>query len=158
VLLAVGAGLEVDFDAGAARPTAWLVSRVYDSAGLYAVYRQGTGGGDPLARALGFGATLEPLFLLRWSADREWGLNYADLVLDSLSLSAGLVLAEPAGGNFADLAGADLGLGLGLPLLGRAGGPWLRARAVLETGRPELAGLLFAQLEWQWFFAAGLLE
>lgn len=149
--LAVGPGLEVAPSSGAVRPTAVATLRFYQSIGLGLAYAQAVTSSDPLERTLAATIVLEPLFLLRWSSDAEWGRAFWDLTLDSLSVSAGAVLVEPRGGSLGDSAGFRLGLGAGIPLLCRANGPWLRFGGRMDTAG-EIAGSFFANLEWQWFF------
>jgi hypothetical protein len=100
------------------------------TAGAYLRYSDGFGSNErrPL-RALSMGIDVRPLFLPRFALDLEQGPAFVDLLLDSLSLSAGAYLAQPEDAAFADERGFDLGLGCGVPLLAQAAGPWLEARA-----------------------------
>jgi len=150
--LSLGAGLEVAGASGVARPAALASLRFYQTVGLAVGFAQAVAESDPLERSLATCVVVEPLFLLRWSADREWGRAFWDLTLDSLSLSLGAVIAEPRAGSFGDAAGFRLGLGAGLPLLGRANGPWLRLGGRMDTGLGEsVEGSFHASLEWQLF-------
>lgn len=156
--LSVGLGADADFEYGSVRPSAHLGARFYQTLGLRTSLGQAVDSGDPVERMLGVAVLVEPLFLLRWNADKEWGKAFWDLTLDSLSLSVGTHITEPRGGNFGDVAGAEFGLGLGLPLALRAEGPWLRARFSGLTGRGDFEPLLTVYLDWQWLFAVGLLD
>jgi hypothetical protein len=125
--------------------------RFYQAAGVFVGFCQSTQQSSSLPRMLELGLTLEPLFLLRFSRDAEWGRPFWDLALDSLSLSLGAQLSEPAGGSLGDLSGFSVGLGVGAPLLARAPGPWARLRGTLQTGSPKPQGTIELMLEWQWF-------
>jgi len=154
--LSVGAGFEAAPAAGVVRPGAMATLRFYQSAGLNVAFVQAVAEGDPLERSLSPTLVIEPLFLLRWSNDDEWGRAFWDLAFDSLSVSLGAVIAEPRGGTFGDAAGFRLGLGAGLPLLAKAGGPWLRLGGRMDTGvAADVVGSFWANLEWQWFLGGG---
>lgn len=149
--LALGASLEAAPTSGALRPGAAGALRFYQTAGIGVGYSQAVMTEDPLERSLGVSFLLEPLFLVRWSRDGQWGRAFWDLLVDSLSLSGGVLLAEPRGGTFGDAAAFRGGLGLGLPLLARASGPWLRLGGQLDVGlEPDVVGTLQVRLEWQW--------
>lgn|GEM_PF-952955 len=150
--LSLGVGLEAVPTPGVVRPTAALSGRFYQSVGLNLALAQAVTSTDPLERSLAASLLVEPVFLLRWSGDHEWGHAFWDLALDSISVSAGAFCAQPRAGNFCESAGFRLGLGAGLPLLAKAGGPWLRLGGRLDTGLgADLVGAFWANLEWQWF-------
>jgi hypothetical protein len=150
--LSVGAGFEAAPAAGVVRPVGLSTLRFYQSVGLSVAFAQAVAESDPLERSLSPTLLIEPLFLLRWSKDDEWGRAFWDLAFDSLSLSVGAVIAETRGGTFGDAAGFRLGLGAGLPLLAKAGGPWLRLGGRMDTGvAADIVGSFWANLEWQWF-------
>jgi hypothetical protein len=152
VALSLGAGLEAVPTPGVVRPTALVGARFYQSVGLALSLAQSVTSTDPLERSLAASFLVEPVFLLRWSGDHEWGRAFWDLALDSISLSAGAFCAQPRAGNFCDGTGFRLGLGAGVPLLAKAGGPWLRLGGRLDTGLgTDLVGAFWANLEWQWF-------
>lgn len=154
--LSVGAGLEATPVSGTARPSALASLRFYQTAGLSLALAQAVDDGDPLERTLSPTVVIEPLFLLRWSGDHEYGRAFWDLTLDSISLSVGAVIAEPRGGTFGDAAGLRLGLGAGLPLLAKASGPWLRLGGRMDSGlSASVVGAFWANLEWQWFLPGG---
>lgn len=153
--LALGASLEAAPASGALRPGAVGTLRFFQTAGLGLGYSQAVMTEDPLERSLGVSLLLEPLFLLRWSRDGQWGHAFWDLLVDSVSLSGGLLLAEPRDGTLGDAAAFRGGLGLGVPLLARASGPWLRVGGLLDVGlEPEVVGTLQVRLEWQWVLRA----
>lgn len=149
--LGIGAGIEAAPSSSTVRPSVAGTLRFYQSAGLLVGYTQAVMAEDPLERALGVSFLLEPLFLVRWSADRQSGYAFWDLLLDSLSVSGGLLLAESRGGTFGDTAAFRAGLGAGLPLMARASGPWLRFGGQMDVGlEANVVGTLWARLEWQW--------
>jgi hypothetical protein len=150
--LSLGAGIEAVPTPGVVRPSALGTLRFYQSVGLSLSLSQSVTSSDPMERTVAASLLVEPVFLLRWSGDHEWGRAFWDLSFDSISLSAGAVCAEPRAGNFCDAAGLRLGLGLGLPLLAKASGPWVRLGGRLDTGQgPDVVGAFWANLEWQWF-------
>jgi len=123
----------------------------YSTAGLYLSYSESLGA-EVVERRAGLGIELEPLFLVRWSQGLETGPALLDLTLDSLSLGAGYLLADPVGRGFASRHGVELSLGFGVPLLATAAGPWLEARAgwfLPESGR-EVSAVVFLS----WHFLA----
>ncbi len=157
-------GLMWDVQVEKARPWAQLELNGYQTLGIFVGYGYGIQATDPVSHTLSAGATLSPLFLFRWSKAKQWGYPYLDLLVDSLTVSPGLVLATPREGRFGSALGFDLGCGLGVPLLPRADGPWLRSTFHLTTGRKQLglahdlAGSMMFMLEWQGFFFLGLLH
>ena len=148
--LSVGVGARYQGISEELTPEVRASARFYQTAGLFAGFCQSTAGTSPWPRMLELGLTLEPLFLIRFSRDAEWGRPFWDLTLDSISLSLAAQLREPAGGNLGDLSGFSLGLGLGVPLLQTAEGPWARLRGTVETGSPRPEGSFELLLEWQW--------
>jgi hypothetical protein len=74
--------------------------------------------------SLGTAIDLRPLFLPRWALDLQQGPAFVDLLVDSISVSAGPV--------FHPLGESDVGFGLeagfALPLSERAQGLWLDVR------------------------------
>lgn len=149
--LGIGAGIEAAPSSSAVRPAAAGALRFYQSAGLLIGYTQAVMEEDPLERGLAASFLLEPLFLIRWSGDRQSGYAFWDLLLDSISVSGGLLLAESRGGSFGDTAAFRAGLGAGLPLMARASGPWLRFGGQMDAGlEANVVGTLWARLEWQW--------
>jgi hypothetical protein len=154
--LAVGAGLEATPASGTVRPNVHASLRFYQTVGLSLAFAQAVASGDPLERSVAPTAIIEPLFLLRWSGDHEWGRAFWDLAFDSISLAAGAVIAERRGGSFGDTTGFRLGVGAGLPLLAKADGLWLRLGGRMDTGQGAgVVGAFWANLEWQWFVPAG---
>jgi hypothetical protein len=124
----VSAGVELEDEEP--RAVLRISGHYWWTAGAYLRYSDGFGGNDrrPL-RVLSTGIDLRPLFLPRFALDLQQGPAFVDLLLDSLSLSAGAYLARPDDAAFADERGFDLGVGGGVPLLAEASGPWLEARA-----------------------------
>ncbi len=155
--LSLGAGASWDHMSGEARPGLLLASRIYQTLGLYASFWQSVGQSPQIVRLTEVGLLIEPLFLLRWSADREWGHAFWDLAFDSLSLSLGAAITEPSRGNWGDESGFSAGLGWGLPLFGQADGPWRRFRGGVQTGSFEPRATALIYLEWQWFFQVKIL-
>lgn len=154
--VSLGAGVDADLGVGVARPSALAALRFYQSIGLTVNFAQAVDDGDPLERTLAVSALLEPLFLVRWSGDHEWGRPLWDLIFDSISVTTGAVFAEPRAGSFGDEVAFRLGLGAGVPLLARASGPWLRLGARMDAGlSPNVSGGIFAHLEWQWVIPSG---
>ena len=131
-------------------PSAKLSIRYYQALGMYVSFSQAVSQTPAISRLVELGVTLEPLFLLRFNSDAEWGRAFWDLTLDSLSLSLGAHLSEPTGATFGSQSGFCFGLGAGVPLLARAPGPWARLRGTVQTGSPDLTGTVELLLEWQW--------
>jgi hypothetical protein len=75
---------------------------------------------------------LRPLFIPRWSTNRQIGRPLVDLTLDSISLGLGAFFGEPENQSFGDERGFELSLGFGVPLFARADGLWLELRGGLE--------------------------
>lgn len=149
--LGIGGGIEAAPSSSAVRPAVAGTLRFYQSVGLLIGYTQAVMEEDPLERALATSFLVEPLFLIRWSGDRQSGYAFWDLLLDSISASGGLLLAQSRGGSFGDAAAFRAGLGAGIPLLARASGPWLRFGAQMDAGlEANVVGTLSVRLEWQW--------
>lgn len=155
-------GLEWDAQVEVGRPLLAAELLAYQTVGLYGSYRRGIGA-DPVSHVLSLGATLSPLFLLRWSKAKETGHAYSDLIIDSLGVAVGAHLSTPRSGHFAEDTGLELGLLGAVPLLPRADGPWIRLRANLLTGRSSSLNeakpgvTMWATLTWESFFFAGIL-
>lgn len=127
--LDLGLGAGVELEEREPRAALRLSGHYLWTAGGYLRYADGFGSNERRpARALSFGIDLRPLFLPRFALDLQQGPAVLDLMLDSLSLSAGAYLAEPDGAALADERGFELGLGFGVPLLAEASGLWLEAR------------------------------
>lgn len=126
--LGLSAGVELEDEEP--RAALRISGHYWWTAGAYLRYADGFGSNDrrPL-RVLSTGIDVRPLFLPRFALDLQQGPAFLDLLLDSLSLSAGAYLARPDDAAFADERGFDLGVGCGVPLLAEASGPWLEARA-----------------------------
>ncbi|HEX9618713.1 MAG TPA: hypothetical protein VF989_01180 [Polyangiaceae bacterium] len=105
---------------------------------------------EELRRSFSVGASLKPLFLLRWSKDLEHGPAVADLALDSFALGLGARIANIDGSY---TTGVETSLGAGIPLFAKAGGPWLELGAALVfLERREPIAEVVATLAWhQWF-------
>lgn len=152
-----GLGVEVA-PTSSVRPLLYGDLSIYQTAGLYGSFRQTVANGDPTLRLASLGVDLSPLFLLRWSKAREWGKAYPDLILDSLTFSAGFRADEPRDGKILDSTGFEGALGLGVPLFGRAQGLWLRGRANLLTTSRGSVGTFWIVLTYQGFAHQGLLS
>lgn len=124
---------------------------LFTLAGLYGSWQQSFAP-DPgeLVRSFSLGASLKPLFLLRWSKDLEHGPAIVDLTLDSLALGLGARFAN-IDGSYA--TGVETSVGAGFPLLAKAGGPWLELRtALVFLEHREPIAEAMAMLAWhQWF-------
>ena len=159
-----GLGIEWDAQAKATRPLAIAELVGYQTVGVYLSYRQGLTKYDEVENVLSFGATLSPLFFLRWSKALEFGYPHLDLMIDSLTIAPGVALSTPASGPFASVLGLELGFLAGVPILPRADGPWIRARFNLLSARRSLGfdsewgSSFLVYLEWQGFFNVGLLK
>lgn len=157
VALEVGAGVELGLDPGVLRPLVVSSFSIYQSAGLYASFRQAVMDDDEVLRLASAGVLFSPLFLLRFSKAKQTGHAFFDLTLDSLTLNAGLHVDQLRGQGFGDPLGAEVGLGLGIPLFGRANGLWLRARGQLLTGENDLLPGAWLYLSYQGFVHLGIL-
>lgn len=114
---------------GGPAPGLRIATHYFWMAGVYASFVRPfeTSGSD---RNLSFGIDLRPAFLPRFSLGLETGPAFADLMLDSISLSLGPYWAAPEARDFGDERGLEAGLGFGLPLSARAAGPWLDLRGL----------------------------
>lgn len=123
--LSLGAELESEVE----RLLVAASAHYFWTAGLYGTYREAIGDDRdelPLRRLFSFGVDVRPLFVPRWSLDWQTGPAIVDLMLDSISLSAGAYFATADEG--AARRGFEATLGAGVPLTGTAAGPWLSAR------------------------------
>jgi hypothetical protein len=123
--LSLGAELESDVQ----RLLVAASAHYFWTAGIYGTYREALGDGrdDVPARTLfSVGVDVRPLFVPRWSLDWQTGPATLDLLLDSISLSAGAYFAPADEG--AARRGFEVTFGAGVPLMGTASGPWLSAR------------------------------
>jgi len=126
--LGLAAGGELE--AGHGRASLRLSAHYLSTAGVYARYADAFGAPDDFARRLAsFGIDLKPLFLPRFARDYERGPATLDLLLDSISLSAGAYFAGRRHRGSETERGFEAGLGVGLPLCGHARGLWLETRA-----------------------------
>jgi hypothetical protein len=114
--------------------------------GLYVQYDDALGSHAPrLARSVGFGVEVRPLFLPRFASDLEQGPAWLDLWADSLGLDLGVVAAALPAEECADPSqpcwspGLQLGFGMELPLLARAEGPFIGLRGALRWPTPTEA-------------------
>jgi|HubBroStandDraft_2_1064218.scaffolds.fasta_scaffold13867_3 hypothetical protein len=101
--------------------------RYLESAGLFAVYEDGSFAGssaDP-QRVLAAGLELRPLFLARWLKGHETEQPLLDLTVDSIGLELGATVLQPARASFGTRSGLQVGVGVELPLGGQADGPWI---------------------------------
>lgn len=132
--LDLGAGVGASYLTGAERFafSARLSAHYFSVAGVYVDYSDALDAEADPRRALGFGVDVRPLFIPRWSTNRQVGRPFLDLTLDSISLGLGAFFAQPSDESFGDERGFEASLGLGLPLLARADGPWLELRGALE--------------------------
>lgn len=118
-----------------------LSAHYFYMAGIYASYgRAWTEASSPQQHGdiAVVGLDVRPGFLPRWSLDLQRGPALLDLMLDSLSLAAGVywgrTQSESPWGSAPTGAsdwtrGFEASLGFGVPLLARATGPWLELRA-----------------------------
>jgi hypothetical protein len=140
------------------------------SAGPYLTYADSFGSEGPeLARRLGLGVSLAPLFLARYAADAERGPAWLDLLVDSLALDAGVAWLTPAAGDFDDTPGLELGVSLALPLGSEASGFFVEPRLALllsdaALGRdprgplPDALGALTVTLAYHAIVASHLVD
>ncbi len=158
--IAAGADFSEGQTAGAIRGTL----HYFSMAGVFASYADALGADDAsFERLFAFGIDVRPMFVPRWVENRQRGPGFADLVIDSLSLSLGAFFASPPDQDFGDLRGFEGSLGLGLPLMARATGLWLEARGVLrwadERGGPaDVAGAGLLVLGWHTIVETPLLD
>lgn len=95
---------------------------------------------EPDGWSLGTAIDIRPLFLPRWALDLQQGPAFIDLMVDSISVSAGPVF-HPLGES---KVGLGVEVGFGIPLSQRSQGFWLDVRG---AGRwlgdePPWGGLL----------------
>jgi hypothetical protein len=116
--------------------------RYLSTAGLFVTYEDGplVGSSAEPRRALAFGIELRPLFLARWATDRELGSPRLDLLIDSLALEVGGVVAQPEGARFGARPGLQAGLGLELPFFTTASGPFLGLHGGVRWSDAALSG------------------
>lgn len=127
LFLSVGAGLEASHGV---RPAIEVRALYYYSVGLVAGYADGFQEDAFLRRTAWLGLDLRPLFLPRWSLDKEFQLSFLDLTLDSISLGASAFLADPRHGDAK--VSVEFSAGFGVPLFLRAGGLWLEGRGFVR--------------------------
>ena len=123
--LSLGAELESEVE----RVLVAASAHYFWTAGLYGTYREAVGDDRESAsgkRLFSVGVDVRPLFVPRWSFDWQMGPATLDLLLDSISLSAGAYFSPVDEG--AARRGFEATFGLGVPLTGSAAGPWLAAR------------------------------
>lgn len=123
--LSLGAELESDVQ----RLLIAASAHYFWTAGIYGTYREAVGDErdeQPTPTLLSVGVDIRPLFVPRWSFDWQTGPATLDLMLDSISASAGAYFAP--GDEGAGRRGFETSFGAGVPLTGSAGGPWLSAR------------------------------
>jgi hypothetical protein len=121
--LTLGAGVEWSHGV---RPAIEARALYYHTLGLVVRYADAFDRDAFVRRDGSVGIEIRPLFLPRWSRDKEFQVAFTDLTLDSLTLGVAGYLAVPQ--NRDNLLGVELFAGFGVPLLGRASGPWLEAR------------------------------
>jgi hypothetical protein len=119
-----GLGLGVRAGTEAVGPTARLSVHFLQSLGLVGQFTwPSTHRHERWEAALGL--DVRPLFLPRWALDLEQGPAFADLLLDSLSVSAGPVFTRYQSET---RTGFGLDLGAALPLSSHSRGFWLHLR------------------------------
>ena len=148
----VGAGAEVF--GGGVHLAIHTSLHYFSTAGLYLAASQALGDSASAATQVAAGADLRPLFLPRWSLDLERGPPHLDLVLDSLSLGAGIFWrTEPQGSDV--LRGFEASLGFGVPFFSEVAGPWLRVRGSLRWVNGEAAeSAILAVFAWHTLFSS----
>lgn len=148
--LGLGLGAELG-SAGHAAPAVRGSAHYFSIAGVYLEGR--IHAGDESARSLfGLGVDLRPLFVPRWAKGFETGPSFADLTLDSLSLSLGAFWSERPAHALNAARGLEAGLGFGVPLFASASGPWFEARGMLRyPDGAEREEALFVALSWHGF-------
>lgn len=132
-----GAGLAAGGPSFAAEGRALFLSSV----GPYLAYADGFGSEGPdVARRLGAGVSVAPLFLARYASDAERGPAWLDLFVDSLALDAGVAWLAPAGGTLDETPGLELAVALAVPLGAHATGFFLEPRLALLLSDAALRG------------------
>lgn len=148
----LGVGLGARIGAPGLGPNLRLSGHFLSTAGLVFDLTLPLVGADDWS--LGAAVDLRPLFLPRWALDLQQGPAFTDLLLDSVSVSAGPVFHP-----LADLeVGFGLEAGLSIPLTGHAAGLWLDLRG---SGRwvgdaAPWGGL--AALSWHGFWLSPILD
>lgn len=138
VFLSLGAGLEWSLGV---RPAIEARALYYYSVGLVVGYSDAFDRDAAVRRTGWVGLDLRPLFLPRWSRDKEFQLSFWDLTLDSVSLGAAAFLAEPRRGD--TTVSVEFSGGFGIPLFARASGLWLEGRGFVRPSfEPATTGLL----------------
>ena len=137
LFLSLGAGIEWSHGV---RPAIEARALYYYSVGLVAGYSDALDR-DAFVRRTGWvGLDLRPLFLPRWSMDKEFQVSFWDLTLDSVSLGAAAFLAEPRRGD--TKISVQFSAGFGIPLFARASGLWLEGRGFVRPSfEPATTGL-----------------
>ncbi|HEY6729309.1 MAG TPA: hypothetical protein VI197_35100 [Polyangiaceae bacterium] len=123
--LSLGAELESDVE----RLLVAASAHYFWTAGIYGTYREAVGDDRdelPARTLFSVGVDVRPLFIPRWSLDWQTGPATLDLLLDSISASAGAYFAPADEG--AGRRGFETSFGAGIPLTGSASGPWFSAR------------------------------
>ncbi|HEU5077307.1 MAG TPA: hypothetical protein VFU02_24115 [Polyangiaceae bacterium] len=123
--LSLGAELESDVE----RLLVAASAHYFWTAGVYGTFREAMGDDSDevqTRRLFSVGVDVRPLFVPRWSLDLQTGPATLDLMLDSISMSAGAYFAPADEG--ARRRGFETTFGAGIPLTGAAAGPWLSAR------------------------------
>ncbi len=147
--LGVGAGASYLTGAERFAFSARLSAHYFSVAGVYVDYSDALDSEADPRRALGFGVDVRPLFIPRWSTNRQVGRPFS-ISRSTRSRSAWAPSSpSPAMESFGDERGFEASLGLGLPLLARADGPLARAprRArVAELGGDAREGARGRQL------------
>jgi len=124
--LALSAGAELE--SGAERLLVAASAHYYWTAGVYTAYREAVGDTDTTSakRLFSLGVDVRPMFIPRWSFDWQTGPATLDLMIDSISASAGAYFAPTETG--AGRRGFEATFGVGVPLAAAAAGPWLSVR------------------------------
>jgi hypothetical protein len=129
--LSLGAGVALAEGGPAFAATAGAM--YFETAGIYVTYLDALGGdAHDVARSIGVGVTLRPLFLGRYANDLERGPAHLDLTLDSFQLTMGAFWPQPRGEAFQGEPGLEIGAGIEIPILPSASGPFLFARGALR--------------------------
>ncbi len=129
--LTLGFGAGAELTDGSARGLFDVTAHYYWTAGIYAAYRERLGDAGP-DRIASVGVDLRPSFIPRWSLGWQSGPATLDLLLDSVSLSAGAFFSKGPSLDHDAQRGFETSLGAGVPLSARAPGLWLSARYTLD--------------------------
>jgi len=125
--LALSAGAELE--SGVERVLVAASAHYYWTAGVYTAYREAVGDvrdTTSAERLISLGVDVRPMFIPRWSFDWQSGPATLDLMIDSISASAGAYFAPTETG--AGRRGFEATFGVGVPLAAAAAGPWLSVR------------------------------